>query len=71
MNLINEFEKVEEDYYKARMNLVIRWAEYVKTNPDKEWSKQHNIFINNFLRNLKQPASVNSYLLSKGEKCFR
>ncbi|MBI1972943.1 hypothetical protein HYS50_02980 [Candidatus Woesearchaeota archaeon] len=35
---------------KDRMWFVKRWAEYVKTHSDKEWSEQQNIIINSQLQ---------------------
>lgn len=34
-----------------RMWFVEYWAEYVRTHPDKLWSKQQNILINSVFRN--------------------
>ncbi len=31
---------------EERINFVKFWANYVKTHPDKDWSKQQNIVIN-------------------------
>jgi len=33
-----------------RMRFIDKWAEFVKTHSDKEWSKQQNIIINSNLR---------------------
>jgi hypothetical protein len=30
------------------------WAEFVRTHPDKEWSKQQNTLINSMLKTAKQ-----------------
>jgi hypothetical protein len=35
---------------KERMRFVDKWAEYVKTHSDKDWSKQQNIVINSSLK---------------------
>jgi len=35
---------------EERMHFVDKWAEYVKTHSDKDWSKQQNIVINSFLK---------------------
>ncbi|HLD72539.1 MAG TPA: hypothetical protein VJA23_03055 [Candidatus Nanoarchaeia archaeon] len=70
MNLIRELENVEKDYAKARMDLVKRWANYVKTHSDKVWSKQHNKLINSYLKNVKQ-LPPEQYLAMKGEICTR
>ena len=29
-----------------RMNFVKYWAEYVRTHPDKDWSRQQAVLIN-------------------------
>lgn len=36
-----------------RMWYVDYWADYVRTHPDKEWSKQQNILINSLVKNAK------------------
>ena len=35
---------------EERMRFIDKWAEYVKTHSDKEWSKQQNIIINSNLK---------------------
>jgi len=35
---------------EERMHFVDKWAEYVKTHSDKDWSKQQNIVINSSLK---------------------
>jgi len=35
---------------EERLNFVKFWAEYVRTHPDKEWSKQQNIVINSQIK---------------------
>ena len=37
----------EED----RINFVKYWANYIRTHPDEEWSKQQNMLINSQLKN--------------------
>jgi len=42
-------EKLEEKKKKnieQRREFVKQWANYVKNNPDKKWSKQQNTVIN-------------------------
>ena len=36
-----------------RMNFVKFWAEYVRTHPDKDWSRQQNILINSQIQNAR------------------
>ena len=35
---------------KERMELVEKWAEYVRTHSDKDWSRQQNVIINSALK---------------------
>ena len=46
-----------------RMNFVKYWAEYVRTHPDEDWSKQQKLLINSQMKNARSsPLSVKSYL---------
>ena len=35
---------------EERMRFVDKWADYVKTHSDRDWSKQQNIVINSSLK---------------------
>lgn len=37
-----------------RINFIKFWANYVRTHPDKEWSKQQNLLINSQIEKLKK-----------------
>ena len=51
-----------------RMWFVEYWANYVKTHPDKVWSKQQNILINSLFENAKNSRlTKEEYLKIKGE----
>ena len=51
-----------------RMNFVVYWADYVKNNPDKIWSKQQNVIIDSQINNAKKSRlSVEKYLKIKNE----
>ena len=64
-----EFRKLNN---KDRMWFVKYWANYVKTHPDKEWSRQQNVLINSLVKNAKNSKMTpQQYLKIKGEKCFR
>ena len=64
-----EFRKLNN---KDRMWFVKYWANYVKTHPDKEWSRQQNVLINSLMKNAKSSKMTpQQYLKIKGEKCFR
>ena len=39
-----------KDNQKDRIQFVDKWAEYVRTHNDREWSKQQNVIINSCLR---------------------
>lgn len=47
---IKKLEKEKEINRKERLEFVKYWANYVKTHPDKEWSRQQNIIINSQIR---------------------
>jgi len=53
---------------KDRMWFVKFWAKYVRTHPDKEWSRQQNIIINSQIKNARSiRLSPKQYLKIKGE----
>ena len=57
---------------EERMNFVEYWAEYVRTHPDKEWSKQQNMLINSQLSSAENnKLSPKAYLEIKKEICKR
>lgn len=37
-----------------RMKFVEKWAEYVKSHPDREWSRQQAVLINSQIRNARK-----------------
>ena len=51
---------------KERLKFIDFWANYVKTHPDKVWSKQQNVIINSCLRSTKMTKE--QFLHMKGEK---
>ncbi len=49
-----------------RMWFVKRWANYVKTHSDKEWSEQQNVIINSQLQSAQAtPLTREQYLRIK------
>ncbi len=42
---------------KERMKFVVFWAEYVRTHPDKDWSRQQKIVVDSQLKSLMSPKS--------------
>ena len=54
---------------EERMNFVEYWAEYVRTHPDEDWSKQQKVLIDSQLQHARQSSlSAKEYLKMKGEK---
>jgi|SaaInlStandDraft_5_1057022.scaffolds.fasta_scaffold231107_2 hypothetical protein len=51
-----------------RKEFVKYWADFVKKNPDEEWSRQQNIVINSQLNNSK--LTRKQYMKIKGENFF-
>ena len=39
-----------KDNDEDRLNFVKFWANYVKTHPDKDWSRQQNVVIDSQIR---------------------
>ncbi|MBN2602651.1 MAG: hypothetical protein JXA91_00785 [Candidatus Thermoplasmatota archaeon] len=39
-----------EQNEKERKDFVFKWAEYVRTHDDKDWSRQQNVIINSALK---------------------
>jgi hypothetical protein len=51
---------------QERMNFVGYWADYVKTHPDQEWSRQQNTLINSQIQNARKTnLSAKDYLRIK------
>ena len=60
-----EFIKLNNE---DRMWFVEYWADYVRTHPDKVWSKQQNILINSMMKNSRNSKlTPKEYLEIKGE----
>lgn len=61
-------KKIIENNNKDRMWFVNYWADYVRTHPDKIWSKQQNVLINSMIQNAKcAKLTPKEYLRIKGE----
>lgn len=60
-----EFRKLNN---QDRMWFVEYWANYVKTHPDKVWSKQQKILIDSQIKNARKlKLTPKEYLEIKGE----
>jgi len=65
-------EEFRKQNNKDRMWFVEYWANYVRTHPDREWSRQQNILINALMQNAKNSKlTPQQYLKIKGEVCLR
>ena len=63
-----KYLKPGKDNKEERINFVEYWAEYVRTHPDEEWSKQQNVLINSLMQNAKNSKlTPKEYLRIKGE----
>ena len=63
-----KYLKPGKDNKEERMNFVEYWADYVKTHPDKDWSRQQNVLINSIMQNAKNSKlTKEEYLRIKGE----
>jgi hypothetical protein len=58
--------KTSKSNKKERLNFIKYWADYVRTHPDKVWSRQQNILINSQLKSAAQ-ITPKQYLRIKGE----
>lgn len=68
INTKNRWLIPSNDRIKDRMNFVKYWANYVRTHPDKVWSKQQNILINSMMKNSRNSKlTPKEYLEIKGE----
>ena len=59
----------KRDNKEDRINFVEYWAEYVKTHPDKEWSRQQNRLINSQIQNARSLRLSRKDYLKKKLKC--
>ncbi len=39
---------------QQRNEFIDLWADYIKTHPDREWSRQQNVLINSVLKSTTQ-----------------
>lgn len=58
-----------EENEKERKRFVRKWAEYVRTHSDKDWSKQQNVIINSALKTANMTRE--QFFKMKGEKNYK
>ena len=51
-----EFERSRRDNVKERRAFIKRWAEFVRTHDDEEWSRQQNRLIDSQLQSANELA---------------
>ena len=51
---LNNMAESKQLNQKQREEFIDYWVNYMKTLPDKEWSKQQNVLINSMLQSAKQ-----------------
>ena len=44
-----QFDRDHDDVDAERHEFVKRWAEYVRSHDDREWSRQQNVVVNSQL----------------------
>ncbi len=54
-----------EENEKERKSFVRKWANYVRTHSDKDWSKQQNVIINSALKSANMTRE--QFFKMKGE----
>ena len=60
--------KPGKDNREDRMNFAEYWADYVRTHPDKVWSRQQKMLMDSIMENAKQSKlTPKQYLKIKGE----
>ena len=55
--------------HEKRIHFVDKWAEYVKTHSDKNWSKQQNVIINSSLKHASMTKE--QFFKMKGETNYQ
>ena len=52
----DEFERSQRQNVQERRAFINRWAEYVRTHDDEEWSRQQNKLIDSRLQSANEMA---------------
>ena len=54
---------------EERMRFVDKWAKYVRTHSDKDWSRQQNVIINSCLKSASMTKE--QFFKMKGENNYQ
>lgn len=60
---LEEIKKEKQKNFKERLWFINYWANYVKTNPDEDWSQQQKVLIDSQIKgaqSLKKEAKLSS-----------
>ncbi|MBI2580241.1 hypothetical protein HYV85_00345 [Candidatus Woesearchaeota archaeon] len=61
-----------KDNREDRLNFVEYWADYVRTHPPKDWSRQQKVIIDSQIQSARAAKlTPKQYLEIKGEVCRR
>ncbi|MBI3036620.1 hypothetical protein HYY73_02595 [Candidatus Woesearchaeota archaeon] len=64
--------KPGKDNTEDRLNFVEYWADYVRTHPSKDWSRQQKVIIDSQIQSARAAKlTPKQYLEIKGEVCRR
>lgn len=63
-----QLEERKERNRQSRREFIKRWAEYVKTHPDREWSRQQNKLINSMLESARDSIDQEEYIERKRQE---
>jgi hypothetical protein len=50
----NQFDRAHDDNDAERLAFVKRWAEYVRSHEDAEWSHQQNVVVDSQLQSASE-----------------
>jgi hypothetical protein len=42
---LEELEREKKKNFEERMKFIDFWTDYIKSNPDKKWSREQNLLI--------------------------
>ncbi|TKX74481.1 hypothetical protein EXE46_08945 [Halorubrum sp. GN11_10-6_MGM] len=54
----DKFEDAYRQNREQRRAMIKRWAEYVRSHDDEEWSRQQNLLINSQLQSANELAAA-------------
>ena len=58
---LDELKKFKKQNAKDRLEFIDFWVNYIKNNPDGEWSEQQKILIDSQIMNSSKPLKPKSW----------